>query len=376
MLNKSGNALAVLVTNTWFDFKESGTEIQKANYDRVKRKMKTLLSAAGRNSALIHIDLPWESEYGSATRKQGPKNVNKPLYILVVGDQKRVFDFTKRIAEVLEGIIPSDDFHVAMRNLEYEKPIFQDEKKSAVVFPSLELHFFPKYEDCDIWLPSARIIVGECRNLKPIDNAMRYDGSGDQAGDNGFGVPEKAWQASARLAIPYNRDKMNQNPVFGKLTSPGDVRVEVSYCINSDKKDFADLKYDRVDDLKYDQDSKEYRFTINIGANSYSKSGEFPVIVRLSVYANNSSEHLIEDLKRYDSEERQVSASSAWNYSQDHPEFTLGVCDLFIKGWTKISSASTSVLHDGSDESLIQEVYTEFHIKGSIFGVGQDLAAR
>ena len=373
------DALEVLVTNTWFDIPESYAKEEA--YGEVIENMKSLLSA-GQNCSIIYIDLPWESEYGSAARTMDPKKVDKPLYILIVGNKQKVFEFTEEIAKILEGIIPSK-YGIAMRNLEYGKPIFTNKapQNEAISFPDLELFLSPVYASGDLRLPSAKIIISECKNLEPQQNVMRYN-SDDQKNNNGVGAREKAWDSSARLGIPY-RYSGDDNPVFKKVTSVNDVRVEVSYFINTDKKRFSDIEdTDYRPAMLQHTANEECSFSIKVDRNLYSSSAEFSVVVRLSVYSRNSPQRFLEYLGLHDAykQHSDVSAvvSHAWTNNQfSQPELTFGICSLFIEGWTeKNMDASKSILHSGSNESLIQEVFTEFHMKGDIWGVLRDLGMR
>jgi hypothetical protein len=369
------NALEVMITNTWFDIKEN--EFHPGHQTLIDNLI-TLLESA-ENCSLVYFELPWACELTNNEPR------DKAVYVLVLGGQKPVFDFTESLLIKLGELLDIDTFGVAMRDLTYDRPIFVDKQDTEPksTFPVLSVSFSPSYSYHDknqiFYVKPAEILVeNKSKNLEVKTNVMRYK--------DGVGMREGSMHSAAYIEVPF-KYTANEVAVFRKLGLDIllDDAVKISYCIDTNNSSFNDLIFEQweKDNASNDEgllDGK-YGVRIPIAPKYYNSAAVFSVIVRLQlIVPTDFQEAFISFLRDHDVSMRQTIDSQRiehdyMDYFKNHPELTHGVCELFIEGWGKDFKeryASKSRLSNSLDEVIIQEAFMEFPVKGSWIGSLKD----
>jgi len=216
-----GGQLEVLVTCTWYDKTES---IYNDGDNKVKQAMVELLNFKdGKNGcALLWLKPSWNTH-------------SKVLFVLVVGEQKRVFDFCNDVINRLakENITPG----WVMNDYWCPEPLFSRRSDNDSARRSNEdsdpIYYFPMTllkqgdrRESGIYLESAEIRKSNCSKI-----------SISPTGDPTFSVGESFVDATIAVDIPYRCNMAILNDYRPFLPAIGPKITKIYYTIDDgDKK--------------------------------------------------------------------------------------------------------------------------------------------
>jgi len=355
------DALEILVTNTWRDISDS-PENDTDEPKGVKAGIRSLTEKA-ENYALVYINLPWNAQYGDIIHKhECASDIKVPLYILIMGNKKRVFDFCEELVYgmlTVKGFQPQD-IGWALKYYEYDTPLYAlaangpgDQSQEGVL--SLDVAFWPKYYSTGfpagyevVSLEQAKITQESCVNLHIQDEGLQYTRAlkTDNFDDT----------ATANLQVRYRTKTENLPSVLANLKLGTSITYEIYRNDEMIEKGPIEL-YDCT------PDHNNNTLTIPIQLNSelfFNKERAHKVLIRISTTVQRGDSAFIQSLEAFDPEKDPENPGLyAWNWHQWYrPWLTYGIYDLFVDENGGLAN------FDSNQECCVQTITMSFYVKG------------
>jgi len=218
-------ALEVLVTSTWYDNADYYQLHQDKKNDQVKSAMIGLLGWRSNdyltgNRALICINLPW-------------RETSKALFILVVGNPKKVFAFCESVVAAIEK--ESIKLAFIMSDYSCEEPQFLDTTDIDVLPAKLDggdgeprLRIRMELINCKgVFLEPVEIRESDGVNISLLEGKIHRDGTQD----NPFvGVKDPNLPAVVKVMLPFRIGPIEQFHLF-TLTGLKPKDTQIKYQI-------------------------------------------------------------------------------------------------------------------------------------------------
>jgi len=349
--------LEIFVTNMWVDWHEN-LSYHKDEYLEIKSYLSMCFDKAD-NCAMFVLNLSWKEN-------DNTKEVQKPLYVLVLGSQERVFDFCEYFYANNTSLISG----FSIKNLTYagyplfafsatpDRPSYnectvnvdpEDEKKRVLYVPSTLVN------NSDIELEAAKIKESSGTKIKVYAANEKVKGICVVTREEGNGIAEII------LEIQYNNvpNKMqSSNPpaslkILNWLSFSTKVFVTIEYGEKKDRVFLFDITHQ-------DRDARD------------------PILVRLPLTTNKDDfrevKSITVELELHANTEKMTSGFRTaidHNHTNNYEnvcEKTYAICNLLFENTDVSSDLSFSFLP--KDDQIVQTTAYRFDLLGGLENEG------